>query len=290
MRERSLEEFESIFERASIPVLDIEPVRLARVSAVLEGDPLDASILSLASYLKERFGAEVLLHYSKQVDADEARAIANRHEFQPAEAPYDSEIELSGQITTAATELVLLGVPAGQEDRGVSLDPLVRETLPPILIVHRPVGEAETVFRRVLHSLTGNFQQTQNFAYSFALVAASGELVLLHTIDATELEDVRDSLQVSPEISQRGEAELLESLTHHGERYLKAVVTASRDLQCDVRYRLALGEVLPVIQQELARGPYGLLVIGRHQQGKSYVDADVYQLMHRVTDIPVLAL
>ncbi len=114
--------------------------------------------------------------------------------------------------------------------------------------------------------------------------------MLLHTIDATELEDVRDSLQVSPEISQRGEAELLESLTHHGERYLKAVVTASRDLKCDVRYRLALGEVLPVIQQELARGPYGLRVIGRHQQGKSYVDADVYQLMHRVTDIPVLAL
>ena len=290
MRERSLEEFESIFERASIPVLDIEPVQIARVSAVLEGDPLDASILSLASHIKSRFGAEVLLHCSRSVDSGEARVIANRHEFQPAGAPYESEIDLSDQITAAATQLVLVGVAARDEDGGVLLDPLVRETHPPILIVHHPVDRPEAIFEHVLHSLTGNFQQTQNFAYSFALVAAKGDLVLLHTIHATELEDVRESLQVSPDISQRGEDELLDSLAHHGERYLKAVVAASHNLELDVRYQLALGEVLSTIQQELARGHYGLLVIGRHEQGKSHVDADVYQLMHRVIDIPVLAL
>ena len=94
MRERSLEEFESIFERASIPVLDIEPVRLARVSAVLEGHPLDASILSLASYLKAGFGAEVLLHWSKQVDADEVSFAILKEDWNRYQLHDGSELRL----------------------------------------------------------------------------------------------------------------------------------------------------------------------------------------------------
>ena len=55
MREKSLDEFESIFERASIPVLDITEIRIARIATVLKNDPLDASVVALAGYLKERF-------------------------------------------------------------------------------------------------------------------------------------------------------------------------------------------------------------------------------------------
>ena len=63
MRENSLDEFESIFERASIPVLDITEIRIARIAAVLKNDPLDASVVALAGYLKERFDAVVRLHF-----------------------------------------------------------------------------------------------------------------------------------------------------------------------------------------------------------------------------------
>ncbi len=290
MRERSLEEFESIFERASIPVLDVETESITRISALLDAGSLDASILSLANYLKARFDGEVLLHYPQLADVEETRAIANRYELQPATEAFASDKDVLGQIAEASSQLVIVPASADKEDRGVSIDTLVRECLPPVLIVHEPIARPGDVFERVLHNLTGNFQQRRNFTCSFTLVAPQGELLLLHTIAATELEGVRESLRMAPDVGSRGEAELLEALTHHGERYLKAVVAASQQHDFEVQYRLAIGDVLPTVQQELSRGRYGLLVVGQHHEDRSAVAADVYQLMHLVEDIPVLAL
>jgi hypothetical protein len=73
MRDRAIDEFEAIFERAAVPVLDIQPLRLPRLSAVLMGDALDASILALAMYLRERFSASLRLHWPTTV-ADAVRA------------------------------------------------------------------------------------------------------------------------------------------------------------------------------------------------------------------------
>jgi hypothetical protein len=44
------------------------------------------------------------------------------------------------------------------------------------------------------------------------------------------------------------------------------------------------------VQEELAAGAYGLLVVGRHEEGYSRITAADYQLMHLVRDVPVLAL
>ena len=154
----------------------------------------------------------------------------------------------------------------------------------------RLIGEPADVFRKILHSLTGNFQQTQNFAYSFTLAETDAALLLLHTIDSGELADVRDALLVSPDIAEKSGDELLESMAHHGERFLKAVVAASRKRPFEVTYRLAVGDVVPTVGRELERGDYGLLVVGSHRDGHSYLAASDYQLMHTVLDIPVLAL
>ena len=290
MRERSLEEFESIFERASIPVLEIPDVPLAKVSVVLNSSILDPSALSIAGYLKRRFDSEVVLHWSPKVAEDEARAIASREELQPSNRGYSSTEELIGQIEDFNTELVVLPVLADEDARTVGIDQLVEAARPPILLLNTPIEDPESVFHNVLHSLTGNFQQKQNFAYSFRLVEDGGRLLLLHTIDAAEVDDVRESLKVSHEVSGRGAEELLQTMAHHGERYLKGVVVASQNMSCDVSYRLALGTVLPLVQAELEADKYGLLVVGSHAEGRSHVAADVYQLMHRVTQLPILAL
>ncbi len=50
MRDRSLDEFESIFEQASIPVLDIEDVAITRVGVMVKGQALDAVVLKLAAH------------------------------------------------------------------------------------------------------------------------------------------------------------------------------------------------------------------------------------------------
>jgi len=109
-------------------------------------------------------------------------------------------------------------------------------------------------------------------------------------IDDNELEDVRDALQVSPDIAEESGEELLRNLAQHAERYLKAVVAAGLKRPFDVTYRLAVGDVIDVVRAELDVGDYGLLVVGKHQEGYSNVSADDYQLMHQVRDIPVLAL
>lgn len=290
MRERSLDEFESIFEQASIPVLDIERIALYRVSAVLRNDPLDASILRLAKYFKRRFGSEIRLHWPAGTDSDVVQQTGREHGFAASADPFAHTLELVRQIGIGRSQLVLLPEPESEGARFIDLDALVQDTAPPILVVRSALDRPSAVFGRVLHCLTGNFQQTENFAYSFTLVESRGRLRLLHVIGANEVEDVRATLQVSPDIATRTGKTLLDNLARHGERYLKAVAATRRDRPFDVTYRLATGDIITTVRQELSTGDHGLLVVGSHDDGQSQVTADDYQLMHQVRDIPVLAL
>ncbi len=291
MLERSLNEFEAIFERASIPVLDIREINLVRISAVLKGGPLDETIIRLAEYLKARFAAEIHVHWPADLDATASLARARDAGLVPVERPFHSTAELVGQVSIRQRQLVLIPEPGSADRRVLDLDPLVQGTAPPIMLVRKAIEQPAAVFRRVLHSLTGNFRQTQNFAYSFSLVEdAGGELLLLHTIDEDDLLEVRDALRVSPNVPADGRQELLACLMRQGERYLKAVIAASRKYPYTVRYRLALGAVVPTVRKELETGRHSLLVVGHHREGHSFIEAADYELMHQVRDIPVLAL
>lgn len=290
MRDKSLDEFESIFERASIPVLDIRELSLTRIAVVLKGGPLDDAVITLALYLKKRFNAEAHVLWAADLQAQQVHKAALDRELLAAEHPFTSAAELVGQVSIGRSALVLLPDQPGEETGGIQLDALVRGTSSPILVVRKPPAPPAQVFGKILHSLTGNFQQTQNFAYSFTLVEDSGAISLLHTIDEGEIHDVREVLQVAPDIAADSREELLKALAHQGERYLKAVVAASRDLPYDVSYRLAIGDVVSTVQQTLRDETFGLLVVGRHSEGYSYVESADYQLMHAVHDIPVLAL
>jgi hypothetical protein len=156
--------------------------------------------------------------------------------------------------------------------------------------VKRPIDHARGVFRSILHSLSGNFQQTENFSYSFALIEDGGSLRLLHALDQADIAGVREAMQIASDISETDEQQILENMRHHGERYLKAVVAAGREQPYQVDYRLRLGGVVEATQQELAAGSYGMLVVGHHEEGHSRITAADYQLMHLVRDVPVLAL
>jgi hypothetical protein len=290
MRERSLDEFESIFEQASIPVLDVEDVTFARISAVLTGDELDVSVLDLAAYLKARFAAEVEAFWRRGMPADRAVPLVRDRGFEPAAEPFDSTAELVGQISIGRSQLVLLPEPEDVTTPFVDLDKLVQGTAPPILVLHRPIDEPAGVFRRILHSLTGNFQQTQNFSHSFTLVEPGGVIRLLHAVHESELQDVRDALQVAPDITARTGEDLLERMGRRGERFLKGVVAAGRMASYDVSYRVVVGEVVEMVRRELGEGGYGLLVVGRHLEGHSQVTTSDYALMRSVREIPVLAL
>lgn len=290
MRERSLDEFESIFEQASIPVLDIKTVSLTRISAVLTGGPLDASVLKVAMHLNRRLASEVRLHWTAVMTADQVQETARDNTVEADSVPFASTAELVGQISIARSRLLLMPVAEGETATPIDLDEVVGGTVPPVLIIRTAIEDPAAAFGRILHSLTGNFRQTQNFAHSFTLAEDGGRLLLLHVIDDNELEDVRDALQVSPDIAEEPGEELLQNLTQHGERYLRAIVAAGLKRPFDVAYRLAVGNVIDAVRAELDAGDYGLLVVGKHHEGYSHVSADDYQLMHQVCDIPVLAL
>jgi len=290
LREDAIDEFESIFERASIPVLDVQEVRLERIAVVLKGHPLDGSILRLASELKQRFSASISAH---GVDTDKGRAAldaARESGFEASPTAFRSTAELVGQISVGCAQLVLIPEPGDLPESLVDKNDLVRGSAPPILLVRKPIDDAATVFQNVLHSLSGNFRQTQNFAFSFALTAGGGRLFLLHAIDENEVLHVRDALRVSPEMDTSERDGLLEQMMRQGERYLKGVVAASKRSNYEIAYRIAVGNVVETVTAELARGEYGLLVVGQHQAGHSDVSAADYRLMHEVRDVPVLAL
>ena len=176
-------------------------------------------------------------------------------------------------------------------DRLVDLDELVLGTAPPVLVLRQPVEEPAAVFRSILHTLTGNFQQAQNFSHSFTLVTDDGALLLLHVVSEQEVHEVRKSLQVSPDISAQEGEELISAMAGHGERYLKA--------GCACESRRVLRRKLPAgdrgdrtdCQKAFWRVSHtGCWFVGKHAEGQSRVGSEDYQLMHMVRDIPVLAL
>lgn len=290
MREESIDEFESIFERASIPVFDIPEVPLTDIAIVLDGAEPDTSVAVLGAYLKGRFGSRVRVHWPAAVPRQTAVDIAEKNGLEAAEGPHESTLELVHQLNASQCALILLSEGKGPGGDVATLDHLVEAAKAPVLIVRKTIAEPESVFANVLHSLTGNLKNIDNLAYSFTLAEDQGSLVLVHTVEEAEVGDVRDTLRVSPEISEASGDALIENLKRHAERYLKGVVASSRDEPYHVSYHLRVGGVLDSVQDDLALGDYGVLVVGSHHEGRSHVKAVEFQLMHSVQDIPVLAL
>jgi len=290
MRERAIEQFESIFERASIPVLDILEPSLRRLSVVLTGDQLDKTLVRTARYLRGRFESEVQVHWSDAGGHEAATAAGRSDGFTLETSPFESAAALIGQIALTHSQMVLYAAPENEDKRIAEADALVKGVAAPILLIRRPIAEPPAVFRAILHSLSGNFQQTENFSYSFGLVEDGGALRLLHTVDPGEVAAVREAMKLTTDISEEDEQDVLDELTRRGERYLKAVVAASREQPYEVNYRLGVGDIVEAARKELASGSYGLLVVGHHEEGHSRITAADYQLMHLVREIPVLAL
>jgi len=144
MRERSLDEFESIFEQASIPVLDIRTVPLTRISAVLAGGPLDASVLALAARLNRRLGSEVRVHWPAATTLDCVQKLAHDAGIKTERLPFASTAELVGQISIARSRLLLLPVPEDETAKQIDLDEVVGATVPPVLIIRTAVEDRES--------------------------------------------------------------------------------------------------------------------------------------------------
>ena len=107
MRDKSLDEFASIFERASIPVLDIREIPLPRISAVLKGDPLDETILTLAGYLRKRFNAAIHVYWPATLAEAPALETVRGWQMTVADRPFNSTAELVGQVSINNSGLFL---------------------------------------------------------------------------------------------------------------------------------------------------------------------------------------
>lgn len=289
MRDRQIEQFEALFERASIPVLDIPELELTRLSAILKGSSLAESVLQVAAHLAGRHKVEVKLHYGSSAEG-ELSSRATQHGYQLEDSPFTDTSQLIEQISSFDPQLVIVPVPAETELQMIDINRLVEGIKPPILLIRQEIADGGQIFKQILHCLTGNFQQTENFSHSFRLVAEAGEVLLLHVINHEELDDVRDALQLTSEVDTAEQGQILAEMARHGERYLKGVVAAAGQLSCNVRYQLEVGNARSVVEAELSKCKYGLLVVGAHESGRSHVGAEVYQLMHLVTGCAVLAL
>jgi len=265
-------------------VFEIPEIELKRIAAVLDGSELDPSVLRLSRWLSERFEAHVSLFLSGSTDT----VMPEWFEGEPES--YDGPLELTNTLNERGCQLMIF--PQWGEDMHplTELDDLVRLSRPPVLVLRNEIEHPETAFGKVLHSLTGNLAEIEHLSYSFTLVRDAGKLVLLHSVAEEEVDGLKETLKVSPGITTRKGDELLRDMTRHAERVLKGIVGASRNEPYDVTYHLGVGDALMAVQHELSMGGYGLLVIGTHIEGKSHIDADDYQLLRRVREIPVLAL
>lgn len=302
MRNRKIDEYEALFEQASIPVLAIPQLELTRIAVAFVGTELDGSAQRIALRLARRFDAQVQAFYTPagHAAAEQAAESANWSlaSKPPASADQSTDNEarrVADQAVAAAINafdphLLILPQPADADVQFADLDTLVESVHAPVFIFRQPIEYAGQPFERPLHYLTGAFEQKRNFAYSFHLVATGGEVFVKHVINEDEIDEVKAALSLSEMIDDGTMECVLKELTRAGERYLKGVVAGAEHLPCTVRYDVSVGDVLESVEKEMAAGKHTLLVVGAHVQGRSHLDARVYQLMHQIKSAPVLAL
>ncbi|MHC4957540.1 MAG: hypothetical protein ACYTGN_04130 [Planctomycetota bacterium] len=252
MRERELDEFQSIFKRSIIPTIEVEKIKLDKILVLTpEGGAPDCRALA------DGFGVEV-----------SERAIVHADDFAAILADEHPSMIIA-------------------PDLGELIDSLLVATPLPTLIARGADGP--DLFRRILVNIPGGQHDLiEQFSFAFRLCPPGGTIRLLHVVDQERLARLAEILEVTPEVDTGASADLLAAVKARMDHLLRGAIRTARDAEFAVESAIEVGDPFEIVPRH-ARG-FELLIVGAQSEHSGFLESRAYALMQRVPDRSVLAL
>lgn len=285
MKERDLDEFGSIFQRAIIPTIEVSRIAIPDIVVLADGSETAAACGRIAQHLRDRFGSRVCVHYLRNpgdLPADDHRVVEG-----------DPLAHLRHITDEEKPSLIIAPAPLHLDDAddgglGELVDALLVATSIPTLLV-RGTPDA-SLFQRILAKIPGGRHELiEQFSVAFALCGAGGTIRLLHVVNEQDVQRLADVLEVTPEIDTAGGTEeLVRAIETRMDHLLRGAIRAAKDAPFRVESDIEVGDPF-VIVPEQARD-FSLLIVGSQASHEEFLSSRAYELIRRLPDLTVLAL
>ncbi len=296
MRERELDEFESMFRRAIIPTIEVEQIGLDSILLLADFGELTPACGNVAARLAERFGASVstcfFLHLEDREERDRAQRVLDALPGGGGEIRVgDPIVELPKLIAERRPGAIVAPEPfhlhCDPNERDL-LDSLLIATPIPTLLIRST--EVDDIFTNIVAKIPGGRTDLiEQFSIAFALCEKGGRVELLHVLEQARLQELVDLLEITPEIdTEEGAAGLLSAAKSRMDHLLKGAVRVADEAAFDVVADLRVGDPF-VILPEVARD-CSLLILGSQAAHTEFLESRAYALMKAVPGVHVLAL
>lgn len=304
MDARSIDEFESLFEAAVRPSVTIEPMAWSRVLVALDGSERAEAALQagLALACREQLPVRLLA----PVPDEEHRPAIEQQFHKALEAARAREVEVSGSCElgdakeqllaelAAPTSLLALPTPFGRgqdpASLGTTIDALLTATDTPMLFCKQSLSAPEQLFSRLLVYVPGGFEVGPHFSIPFGLVAASGQLDLVHIVNQAEIERVASALELDPSAATTDSSSLARALEQQMEHLLAEAVADVAGMPYTCRSRVATGEPLAWLALNLLNERHSLLVVDSETRKEQPVPPEAYAIIKEIAGVPILIL
>jgi len=300
MKERDLDEFESLFQRAIVPTIEVEKIDISDVIVLADFSDRAEACGKVAADLRERFGARVsvrfLLHPAEHAHEGDARARMERIgggerrivEGDPVAHLREICEEEKPSLIIAPAPLHLREEAGDDLALGTFVDTLLVATAIPTLLIRGPADGA--IFDRILAKIPGGRHELiEQFSFAFALCRPGGLIRLLHVVEEARLKELGELLEVAPEIyTDEGAAGLLSAIETRMNHLLRGAVRTAKDAAFTVETDLAVGDPFEILPKK-AKG-YSLLIVGAASEHIEFLESRAYALIRSVPGISVLAL
>jgi hypothetical protein len=296
MKERDLDEFQSVFRSAIIPTIEVERIGIESVVVLADFGELTGACARVAERLAARFGAHItsvfLLHPEDAGEEEAARAVlADLSDGKREVRTGNPAEELEALIASENPSLVIAPEPfhvrSDAGERGF-VDALLISTPLPTLLVRNP--DVDSMFDQILAKIPGGRHELiEQFSIAFALCDAGGSVRLLHVLEENALADLVRILEVTPSIdTEHGQADLLAAAQTRMDHLLKGAIRTAEGADFAVVADLRVGDPFEIVPE--AAGDCTLLILGSQSSHTEFLESRSYALMKASPGVHVLAL
>jgi hypothetical protein len=285
MKERDIDEFESLFQRAIIPTIEVSRIAIPDIVVLADGSATADACARIAQHLRGRFRSRVCVHYLRNpgdLPADDHRVV----EGDPLKHLRHITDEEKPALIIAPAPLHL----EDSEDPGLGdlVDALLVATAIPTLLVRGTPDES--IFQRILAKIPGGRHDLiEQFSVAFALCGAGGTIRLLHIVNEHDVQRLANVLEITPEIdTAEGTEELLHAIETRMDHLLRGAIRAAEDAPFRVESDIEVGDPFVIVPEQAK--DFSLLIVGSQSSHEEFLSSRAYELIRRLPDVTVLAL
>ncbi|MEE8107116.1 MAG: hypothetical protein V3T86_16395 [Planctomycetota bacterium] len=299
-RERELDEFGSIFQRAVVPTIEVEKIELGEIVVLHDFSDRGPACVAAADELRHRFGSRVshrflLRDQDAAFEADAREKLASAGASDGEIVHGDPAAHVAQLAETDRPALIIASAPLQAHESSAAavvagrfIDALLVATPIPTLLMRS--AWRGSVFERILAKIPGGRPDLiEQFSFAFALCRPGGQLRLLHIVDEERLKRLAEVLEITPEIdTAEGTKGVAAAAERRMEQLLRGAVRTGRGAGFHADSDIRVGDPFEILPNEVLDST--LLILGSQGSHAEFLESRAYELMNRIPNLPVLAL